>query len=77
MERSDVTTVVTAMLIAFAPILASTPILTNIPRTATPYSLGAVGERLGQGDAREAHSGGLREANPAVSRRACGPSDPS
>jgi len=62
---------VTAVLITFAPIL------TNVPRTATSYGLGAVGERLGQRDARKAHSGGLGEANPALPRRARSPSTPS
>src|SRR5216684_2839509 len=37
---------VTAVLVALAPVLASTPICDHVPRTATPYSLGAVGERL-------------------------------
>ncbi len=48
---------VTAVLIAFTPILASAPILTNDPRTAAPYSLGAVGERLGQRDEQESEEG--------------------
>ena len=61
--------VTATVLIAFT-ILADVPIFTNVPRTATPYSLGAVGERLGQRDARKAHSGGLGEADPAVPRRA-------
>ncbi len=65
------------MLTALAPILAFAPILANIPRTATSYSLGAVGERLGQRDAGKTRRTGLGEANPAVPHRAHGPSDPS
>ena len=58
---------VTAALIAFAPILVLT-ILTNVLRPATSYSLGTVGERLGQGDAYKARRGGLKEANLTVPR---------
>jgi len=66
---------VTAVLAAYTPILVYAPILTDSPRTAASYSLGAVGKRLGQRDAHEAYSGGPEEANLAVPRRAHGSSN--